>query len=389
MDTDSKPASPTTPAEITSPTDPNAPAPDNDQPQVKIDSTKDLWANIAANVKEQSQETSDQTVLVVGVKQSGKTSVIQRMLGATSSNPKATTALEYSYGKKEERNVTQIAHFWELAQGMELSQLSDVVIVAENIHSTLAVVVVDCQDVSSAWVNATFWMKKIDSRAQELFQKMRAKGSQTPDKLLLRAKKRIGENHPDASRIRNSGIPTVLVCNRLDKWKHDTGKLKHFARSMRFLAHIYGASLIFTSDHEREATKLRALLNHLIFQSAFDQKYTLFDTDKGGLLIPAGSDTFVSIGDPVPCNMAAFKPTGDGELDRWKAPFDETFQPRDDDKNGAALDKDFMEKLYSTTNGYGEPLIDAMRKQKDSELEQYRKAAAAKKADKTSKSEKE
>lgn len=388
MESGSKPSSPT----AADAQDGALGVPENDgQPQVKIDPTKDLWTNIAANVKEQSQETNDQTVLVVGVKQSGKTSVIQRMLGATSTNPKATTALEYSYGKKEERNVTQIAHFWELAQGMELSQLSDVVVVAENIHSVLAVIVVDCADPSSAWVNATFWMKKIDSRAQELFQKMRAKGSQTPDKLLTRAKKRFGEGHPDISRIRTSGIPTVLVCNRLDKYTLDTGKLKQFARSMRFLAHMYGASLIFTSDHEREATKLRALLNHLIFQSAYDQKYTLFDSDKGGILIPAGSDSFRDIGDPVPCNMANFKPTGDAELDRWKAPFDETFPPSkaQEDKKGAASDKEFLEQLYNVTSGYGEPLIDAMRKQKDAELEQYRKAAAAKKAEKGTKAEKE
>eukprot|EP00758_Cryptobia_borreli_P000517 Tbor_TRINITY_DN116_c0_g1::TRINITY_DN116_c0_g1_i1::g.11989::m.11989/K10417/DYNC2LI; dynein light intermediate chain 2, cytosolic len=356
------------------------------QPSIKIDPTKDLWANIAANVKEAAHESTDQTVLVCGCKQCGKTSIIQRMLGATSGGGsiKPTTALEYCYGKKEDRNAVQIAHFWELAQGMDLAQLSDIVLTPENIHATLVVIVVDLGDPSSAWDNAIFWLKKIDSRSQELFQKMRAKGSSTPDKLLEKAKVIINVDHPDLSRIRSSGVPTVLVGSRLDKFKLDTSKLKCISKTLRYLAHLYGASLIFTSEHERESTKLRSLLNHLIFQTPFDKKFIQFDCEKGGVLVPVGLDTFASIGDPVPCNMNGFKPTGDAELDRWKAPFDEAFPISPSSVNRKNIDggdAEFLSQLY-TSNGYGEPLIDSMRKQKDAELEQYRKNALTSKKEK-------
>ena len=375
--TENKPGSPTSP---TAPPVPVGP----EEPQVKIDPTKDLWQNIAANVKEAAADSTDRTVFVCGVKGSGKTSIVQRMLGARGGNPKATTALEYCYGKREERNVTQIAHFWELAQGTELSQLSEVVITPENVHATLCVIVVDLSDPSSAWNAASFWLKKIDSRVQEMFQRMRAKGSSTPDKMLARSNALVGQDHPDLNRLRLSGIPTVIVGSKLDKYSLDTGKMKQLVRSMRYLAHLFGAACIFTSEHEREAVKLRGLLSHLIFDTPFDKKMIQFDTEKGGLLVPVGSDSFQSIGDPVPCNMGNFKPTGDGELDRWKAPFDEAFPPTSTSARpeGVEGDSEFLEQLYDTNTGFGEPIVDAMRKQKDAELEQYRKSALAAKKEK-------
>jgi len=374
-----------------SPTSPPAPAVP-EEPQVKIDPTKDLWQNIASNVKEASADSTDRTVFVCGVKGSGKTSIIQRMLGARGGNPKATTALEYCYGKREERNVTQIAHFWELAQGSELSQLSEVVITPENVHATLCVIVVDLSDPSTALDTATLWLKKIDSRVQEMFQRMRAKGSGTPDKMLARASTLVGDDHPDLNRLRLSGIPTVIVGSKLDKYTLDTGKMKQLSRSMRYVAHLFGAACIFTSEHERDAVKLRGLLSHLIFDTPFDKKSIQFDTDKGSLLVPVGSDSFQSIGDPVPCNMGNFKPTGDGELDRWKAPFDDAFPPTSQSSrtDGVEGDKEFLEQLYDTQTGFGEPIVDAMRKQKDAELEQYRKnAIAAKKEKKEAKGSKQ
>jgi dynein light intermediate chain 2 len=341
--------------------------------KVKVDPNKDLWQNIALNVKEAAGDQTDQTVLLVGAKHSGKTSLVNRMLN-NSKGSAPTTALEYSYGKREERNVTNIAHFWELAQGTDLAQLSDVVITGENVHTAVVTIVVDCSNPGTIWETLHYWLLRIDRRVQEIFQKMRAKGSSTPDKLLTKAKKRIGEDHPDLPKLRVSGIPTLIVANKLDKFKGDLPKLKLLARTLRYLAHLYGSSLIFTStENERETAKFLALFSNMIFGLPLEAKHIQLDPEKGGVLVPAGSDSFRDIGEPSIGRPRGFQSCGDSSLDSWKGPLDEAFEPISIMKHD--------EKADDIMKGFEEPSIDAMRKQKDDELEQYRRNAAKKAAE--------
>mgnify|MGYP001560031855 FL=1 len=354
----------------------------------KIDPSKDLWQNITANVKDAGSEQVDQNVLIVGSRGSGKSTLVSRMLGSSSSAaPKPTTALEYSYGKREERNTTQIAHFWELAQGNELAALSDVVLSPEAIHTVVVCIVLDCGDLTSMWDTLTYWLKRIDRRLQDIFARMKAKNSSTPDKMLQRHRRRIGEDHPDLAALRLTGLPVVIIASRMDMLKEDTMKTKTLMRSLRYVAHVYGASLIVTSaQQEREASKLRALLNHHIFGVPFEQRLTQMDYEKGGLLIPCGKDSFSDIGIPTPTSAPGFKPSGDAELDKWKAPFDEAFPPKVV-KERSHIDDEFVALLFDADKGAAEPAVDAMLKQKEEELELYRKSAAKKSAQLASASE--
>lgn len=354
-------------------------------PRIKVDPTKDLWQNIVQNVKETAAgETQDLTVLIVGAKGSGKSSVIHRVQGSTSKT-KPTTALEYSFGKRDDRNATQIAHFWELAQGAELSQLSDIVVTPENIHTVVVAIVVDCHDVSTMFESATFWLKRIDCRAQEIFQKMKAKSSQTPDKMLARARRLVGEDHPDLAKMRLSGIPTVIICNRLDIFKDDSTRLKMMAKTMRHVAHLYGAHLVFTSEQSQEVTKLRTVMNHLIFQLPFDSRLLNMDPERGSVVATPDKDSFRDIGDPYSSNMADFVSKGDADLDRWNAAMDSMFPPKKAETKG---EDPFLKNLYAA-NGFAEPTIDSMRKQKDEELEQYRRSVSKKSEKKSEKEDRE
>lgn len=350
---------------------------DQVETKIKVDSTKDLWQNIVQHVKDATVgEAQDQTVLVVGAKSSGKSTVINRILGS-STKTKPTTALEYSFGKRDDRNVTQVAHFWELAQATELSQLSDVVVTPENIHSVSVAIVVDCVDVTTMFETVSYWLKRIDRRAQEIFQKMRAKNSQTPDKMIARVKRAIGEEHPDLDRMRLSGIPTVIICNRLDVFKGDSTRLKLMGKTMRHMAHLYGSSVIFTSDQNADVSKLRTLMSHMIFQQPFDARVVSADLERGSICMTPDRDSFKDIGDPYASNMSDFKSTGDADLDRWKAAMDELFPPQKKPETKLSEDP-FLKKLYDTADGFGEPAIDSMRKQKDEELEQYRRNSSKK-----------
>lgn len=378
----------------------------NARPKVTIDQTKDLWQNISLNVKDGEAETNEVNVLMVGASESGKSTLLQRIYstftsattggstsrgkagsgGTSSKKIKPTTALDYSFARRTDRHQAQVAHFWELAQGTDLSQLADVIVTPENIHAMAIIVVVDASDggLGKIWETATYWLKRLDRRISEILSRMRAKGSGTPDKLLHRAHRLLGgEENPDLKRMRISGVPTVLVVNKMDAFSKDSTKLKLLGQCLRFLAHLYGAHLIFTGEDETVA-KWRLLISHILFQSPFDTRQIQMDPERGNLLVMADRDSFIDIGDPPITNFSSMQRgarSGDGELDRWGAPFDAVFPPKQENAL-ASEDRrqdDFMKKLYDLSeDGYGEPTIDAMRRQKEEELEQYRKAMKAK-----------
>lgn len=394
------------------------------RPKVTIDPNKDLWQNIGLNVKDGETETTEINVLLVGASESGKTTLLQRIYstfasataggstsrgkagagggslaagGSTSKKVKPTTALDYSFARRTDRHQAQVAHFWELAQGTDLSQLADVILTPENIHAMALVVVVDASDggLGKIWETVTYWLKRLDRRVSEILSRMRAKGSSTPDKLLQRCHRMLGgEENPDLKRMRISGVPTVLVVNKMDAFTGDSTKLKLLGQCLRFLAHLYGAHLIFTGEDETVA-KWRLLISHVLFQSPFDTRHVQLDPERGSLLVMADRDSFVDIGDPPITNFSTVQrgaTSGDGELDRWGAPFDAAFPPKR--LNTIASEDrrqdDFMKKLYELSDdGFGEPTIDAMRRQKEEELEQYRKAMKTKERTATRKAGKE
>ncbi|AIO01225.1 dynein light intermediate chain, putative [Leishmania panamensis] len=353
--------------------------------QIVIDPTKDLWQNITRNVKDAAVEQTEINLVVVGAPGSGKTTLLHRIYtsfqssasGSCSKRVKATTALDYSFARRSERNVAPVAHFWEIAQGMQFSQLLDIVVTPENVHAIVAAVVVDAsaEGLPVAWETATYWMRRIDQRVSDISQRMKAKGSTTPEKLLTRAQKAVGLEHPDLKRMRLSGVPTVLVVNKIDAFRGDMQQLKLLCRSMRYLAHLYGAHVVFTS--EQESVRWRALMNFTLFQAPFDPKHLQTDPERGAVLLTADRDSFLDIGDPNMSRLGgggSSASTGDAELDRWKVPFDDAFPPKKLNEEDKVMDDPFIRRLYDTSEGgFGEPMIDTLRKQKDEELEQYRK----------------
>ncbi|KAK7195794.1 dynein light intermediate chain [Novymonas esmeraldas] len=352
---------------------------------IVIDPTKDLWQNITRNVKDASVDQTETNLVVVGASGSGKTTLLHRVYSSFQSNSsgagakrvKATTALDYGFARRSERNVAQVAHFWEIAQGTQFTQLLDIVVTPENVHAMVAAVVVDASEegLPVAWETATYWMRRIDRRVSEISQRMKAKGSTTPEKLLTRAQRAVGLDHPDLKRMRLSGVPTVLVVNKIDAFRGDTQQLKLLCRSMRYLAHLYGAHIVFTS--EQESVRWRALMSFVLFQAPFDAKYLQTDPERSPVLLTADRDSFVDIGDPNLSRLGGSASTGDAELDRWKTPFDDAFPPKRLNEEDKVMDDPFIRRLYDTgEGGFGEPVIDALRKQKDEELEQYRRTSS-------------
>eukprot|EP01062_Namystynia_karyoxenos_P017244 TRINITY_DN16337_c0_g1_i1.p1 TRINITY_DN16337_c0_g1~~TRINITY_DN16337_c0_g1_i1.p1 ORF type:complete len:400 (+),score=176.49 TRINITY_DN16337_c0_g1_i1:77-1201(+) len=342
--------------------------------QLQFNPKLDLWANISQATKETQLETQDINILVIGSKGSGKSTLIQRFLKKDdSSQPRPTTALEYTHGKKEEGKKVQIVHFWEIGGGQELHSLIDVVITPENIHTVSVVVVCDLSDPMTLWDNLVGSIRRVSRRVDEVFSKHRAKQHKTPDRMLERQKKKLldglkGRAEADLERMRLLGMSVVIVGSKFDVFE-DNPQIQTTAKTMRWLSHLHGAHLIWLSA--KDDKRWLSLMMHVAFGSSVQEKYLNSEYDKGPLYVLAGRDSFDAIGKPdlVQRTPEGWVSCGDEQLDEWKKPFDDAFPPR---KTQKEAEQSFEQAMLEE---FAEPEIDAVRRQKDAELDNQRKEA--------------
>ena len=213
---------------------------------------KDVWQIIQSQQPPNAQEQQDTNILFVGNRGSGKTTLINKFIRKDENTPpKPTTALEYTHAKREEAKVVKVAHLWELGGGQQLNSLMDVVITPENIHTVLCVIVADMSDPHGVWSSVYYWLTKIKKRVGECFLKMQQRSSNTPGKMIQRMQKRFGESHPDLenNKVTIIGIPILIVAAKYDTFRNEgTEYAKVMAKTLRFFAHSYAASLIYTSQ---------------------------------------------------------------------------------------------------------------------------------------------
>ena len=167
-----------------------------EKPKLVLDRSKTLWDNIASKPAP-ATEHQEMHLLVLGSKRGGKSTLVQRFIKRDETAiPKPTTALDYCHGRREEGKKSQTAHFWEVGGGSELHMLADVVLTPENIHQTAVVVVVDLSDPRTLWDTLFVSLRRVEARVNECFAKMRLKNNTTPDRLLQRHRRKVGEDHP-------------------------------------------------------------------------------------------------------------------------------------------------------------------------------------------------
>uniref|UniRef100_A0A3P9N7I2 Cytoplasmic dynein 2 light intermediate chain 1 n=1 Tax=Poecilia reticulata TaxID=8081 RepID=A0A3P9N7I2_POERE len=307
-------------------------------------SSDTIWELAAAEVRSQEsgagegdggETVCERSVFLMGSKTGGKTSILLRCL-ERDEPPKPTLALEYTFGRRAKGHNTpkDIAHLWELGGGTSLSDLVQIPITPNSIRSLSVVLVLDLSKPNALWGT----MEKLLTAAQAHVEKVfsEAQKSKPGDKWQKAA-------HPDRELISPFPVPLLIIGSKYDLFQDfDSDKKKVIRKTLRFLAHYYAASLIFTSiKSEGLMSKTKSFFSHLAF--GLDRGKTVSCDSGKPLIIPTGSDSFSQIGAP---------PSTDIDITER-----ELKDPAKDPQ-------------------YSEPQIDAMRAQKDQELEQYKRNAA-------------
>eukprot|EP00741_Cyanophora_paradoxa_P011177 tig00020554_g10797.t1 len=268
-------------------------------------------------------------------------------------------------GKKENTNLKQVAHIWELGGGLLLEKLSATTVNPENLPNLVVAIVLDLNEPGSVMDTLVFWLQKIRGLVNEAVKKLQDSGQPLPERLNDPVGKLYGAEHADRNAVWPIGVPVVVLANKFDLFaKVDSSKAKTLATAIRFMCHLYGATVLFTSiQQEAQVKAFLVLMNHHVFKTSAS-KTVVVDPMKP-LYVPVGSDTFQAIGvsrPPVsPVELASWR---DENTKLWLGEMANAFKPADRQEQRGNFDP--------SNAKYREPTVDELRAVKDKQLQLYR-----------------
>ncbi|XP_037637594.1 cytoplasmic dynein 2 light intermediate chain 1 isoform X2 [Sebastes umbrosus] len=310
----------------------------------------------------------------MGSKAGGKTSILLRCLDRDETS-KPTLALEYTFGRRARGHNTpkDIAHLWELGGGISLSDLVQIPITPVSIRSLSVILILDLSKPNALWGTmekllqaAQAQLEKVSSQAQQAQKAKPGAKHQTPVHSAARV---LPKDYPDRELISPFPVPLLIIGSKYDIFQEfDSDKKKVVSKTLRFVAHYYAASLIFTSiKSESLMSKTKSFFSHLAF--GLDRGKNVSCDSTKPLIIPAGSDSFSQIGSPPASDVDISSLHAKNPKDLWRKVYERVF-PQENTSEQRELKDPAKDQQYS------EPQIDAMRAQKDQELEQYKRNAA-------------
>jgi len=351
----------------------------SDSQEVPSNNAPLLWDIAIKEAKEKRTKAdheieTNKNLLICGGLGSGKTTLFLNFLDRGNEITKPTIALDFAFSRKGKPNssyLKDVGNMWELGEGLFLIDLIDVVITKDTVFDSCVIVTVDLSKLSEVWITLETIMERLRARVNECFKKAVQENSVLKEKLTL-FRKRIGDN-PDRKVIEIIDIPVAIVATKYDQFEKmlEPEKRKLVCRSLRYVAHHYGAMLLFTATiNDSTINKFKALVNHFLFDGVINTKQIQVDHMKP-IFVPFGADTVELIGPPQ-LTMAQLNDAKNEDvktlLDKWKLAFCKSFAQEETKKDPSLLID------YGNEKDYAEPLIDTLKDQKMRELETVRES---------------
>ncbi|XP_072793889.1 cytoplasmic dynein 2 light intermediate chain 1 isoform X1 [Vicugna pacos] len=325
-----------------------------------------LWEIAKAEVEKRGSngsegdgvEIGEKSVFFIGSKNGGKTTIILRCLDRDEP-PKPTLALEYTYGRRAKgHNIPKdIAHFWELGGGTSLLDLISIPITRDTLRTFSIVLVLDLSKPNDLWPTMENLLQATKLHVDKMIMKLGKTNSKAASEMRQKMWSNMQKDHPDRELIDPFPIPLVIIGSKYDIFQDfDSEKRKVICKTLRFVAHYYGASLMFTSKSEALLLKIRGVINQLAF--GIDKSKSICVDQNKPLFITAGLDSLSHIGSPpVPDNDIG-KLHAHSPMELWKKVYGKLFPP----KSTNTL-KDVKDPAKDPQ--YAESEVDEMRIQKD------------------------
>jgi dynein light intermediate chain 2 len=186
------------------------------------------------------------------------------------------------------------------------------------------------------------------------------------DKLKQEAMARYGLSHPDKDEVVPMPLPLLILGNKYDAFRdEDSVKRKGIIQAVRYLAHLYGATVLFTSTKDKNlVTQFRSVMKNFAFRAPGATKGSKEVDLAKPLFVPAGADLFEDIGMPKTVTRREF--TKDQHKERakqWEKIASEYYPPSGD-VTDVSQENELDSKEQEEKDKYPEPNIDRVRQRK-------------------------
>ena len=208
-----------------------------------IDQAREKRANVLTKTDNQSTERS---LLVLGSKSVGKTTLIHRFLDSQDA-AKPTLALEYTFGRKTNNNLAKdVCHIWELGGGTLFTKLLETPLSPLKLPQLNVVLMVDLSKPDELWFTLETLMTTLQTHLDILLKSPEASEHKIEEKLKLIIEQNTDGEHPDKDLIKPFLLPCIILGSKYDEFQNmDPEKKKIICKALRFFAHYHGASLQF------------------------------------------------------------------------------------------------------------------------------------------------
>ncbi|XP_076680679.1 cytoplasmic dynein 2 light intermediate chain 1 [Andrena cerasifolii] len=294
-------------------------------------------------------ETYERSLIIVGSKAVGKTTMVYRFLEKDES-PKPTIAMDYSFGRKGGKSlIKNIVHVWEV--GCLTSSLVSAAMTGSSLtHSPHHITVLMILDLSQPEI---LW-----STFDEALSVVRNAMKMSYDDVTIQELKlqRVKERkRPVEREVDQFPAKLYIVGGKYDQFKDlDLSVREIVGKTLRAIAHVLGAGLYYHSSKDKTLLRrTKELLSHCGFGAQLsDGKCTDFEK---ALAIPAGSDSFSSID-------LQFPPT------RPSAILDAIKQIYTTRVPQVSRSNDIILEDPSNDPNFNEPIIDRLQAQREEEI---------------------
>lgn len=325
-----------------------------------------LWDVAIEEVTSRTDSTrvsKESTILIIGAKNCGKSSILPQNLNQDSV-PKPTVALDYSYAHVGPANkiVKDVGHYWELGGGIWLSQLMEIAIRPETIESLTVVVMVDLSVPSEIWITIKSLLDSAKSCIISVVNQMKQQNPKILEVLKKSAWERIGKDHEDRDTLEPFLVPLIIIGGKYDKFQNfDPEQKKIICKTLRFLAHYYGATLQFFSIKEKSLGKrVEALKNYHLFGIPLPKLHQVEHNKP--VSIPVGMDSLKLIGNLKVDEREIKSLQNKCPIERWEYAFTKYFPQEKSANPQMSIDP-------SRDSQFKEAAIDVLKAQKDEELQ--------------------
>ncbi|XP_060850810.1 cytoplasmic dynein 2 light intermediate chain 1 isoform X1 [Rhopalosiphum padi] len=284
----------------------------------------------------------ERTLLVIGSKNAGKTSLIYSFFDKNE-KPKPTLALEYSFARRSGKSLTKdICHVWELGGGLVFKDLLSVIVQKTRGRRLSVVLVLDLSKPDVLWNTMEMLLEEVKVHLGNVLD--------VEEYNQINVK-----NIEDKKFMSPLPIPVMIVGSKYDVYQNfEPAKKRVLCQCLRYVAHTYGASLIFYGVNDTVLVKVsKEMMSHYGFGTPYPKNH-IYDSNKA-LLVPAGTDCFEKIDNLNEAGSIR-------SMHKYKNTFVSAFKQISIESGTHALNTDNADPLNDTN--YADPLIDETLKKK-------------------------